>query len=126
MPDTTTNDTATFTDRYIALWNEPDAGRRRATIEALWAPTGANYTASKAAVGYDELDARVTSAYEAYVGTGEYNFRAGTPAAAHHDAVKVEWEMVTVATDTVASVGLEFLVLDADGRIVSDHQFIVR
>jgi hypothetical protein len=118
-------DLATFTDRYVALWNEPDAARRRATIESLWAPAGANYTASKAAVGYDELDARVTSAYAAYVGTGEYTFRAHTPALAHHDAVKVEWEMVDVATGTVASIGLEFLVLDAAGRIVSDHQFLV-
>jgi len=38
--------------------------------------------------------------------------------------VKVEWEMVNVADGTVASVRLEFLVLDG-GRIVSDHQFIV-
>ena len=119
------NDLATFTDRYVALWNEPDAEQRRISIERLWAPSGANYTASMAAVGYDALDARVTTAYNAYVGTGEYRFRALGPALAHHDAVKVEWEMVTVATDTVAAVGLEFLVLDDDGRIVSDHQFIV-
>ena len=34
-------------------------------------------------------------------------------------------EMVNTADGTVASVGREFLVLGADGRIVSDHQFTV-
>jgi len=44
---------------------------------------------------------------------------------AHHNAVKVQWEMVTVDDGSVASVGLEFLILADDGRIISDHQFIV-
>ena len=119
-----TQELASLIERYVELWNEPDPVVRRKTIETLWAPHGANYTESKAAIGYAALDARVTSAYESYVGTGQYRFRAGTPAVEHHDAVKVEWEMVNVADDTVASVGLEFLVLDG-GRIRSDHQFIV-
>jgi hypothetical protein len=78
-----------------------------------------------AAVGYDELERRVTSAYESYVGSGEYRFRPGVAPVEHHGAVKVQWEMVTVADNEVASVGLEFLVLDDHGRIVSDHQFLV-
>jgi hypothetical protein len=114
-----------FIDRYVALWNEPDAAARRNTIEELWTSDGANYTASMEAIGYDALERRVTSAYEAYVGTGQYQFRSAEPAAAHHNAAAVRWEMVTVPDGDIASVGLEFLVLDDDGRIVSDHQFIV-
>ena len=34
-------------------------------------------------------------------------------------------EMVTVADGEVSALGHEFLVLDGDGRIVSDHQFPV-
>ena len=78
------------------------------------------------AIGYDALDARVTAAYESYVGAGTYRFRAVEPPVAHHNAVKAQWEMVTVADGTVASVGLEFLLVDDDGRIVSDHQFILQ
>jgi hypothetical protein len=114
-----------FVERYIELWNEPDADVRRRTIEELWAPDGANYTASKAAVGYAALDARVTAAYQDYVGSGTYVFRAHEPAVSHHGAVKVTWEMVTVAEKEVASIGVEFLVLDDRGRIASDHQFII-
>jgi hypothetical protein len=124
LEEAMTEDLASLIERYVELWNEPDPGLRRKTIEALWAPHGSNYTASMEAIGYDALDARVTSAFDSYVGTGQYRFRPGVPAVEHHNAVKVQWEMVNLADDTVASVGLEFLVLDG-GRIVSDHQFIV-
>jgi hypothetical protein len=115
-----------FEDRYVALWNEPDAEIRRRTIEELWAPDGANYTQSMHAVGYDALDVRVTSAYEDYVGSGKYVFRSHLPAVGHHGAVKVTWEMVSVPEEEIASIGIEFLVLDDQGRIASDHQFIVQ
>jgi hypothetical protein len=114
-----------FIGRYVELWNEPDAGQRRQTIEALWAPGGANCTPAMEAVGYDELEARVTRSYDAYIGPGEYRFCSASRPAAHHGAVKVHWEMIKVADGTVASTGLEFLILGDDGRIVSDHQFIV-
>jgi hypothetical protein len=114
-----------FIDRYVEAWNEPDAEQRRRTIEALWVPGGANYTPSTEATGYQALDDRVTSAYNAYVRSGKYRFRRAGPPVAHHNAVKVQWEMVTVDDDSVASVGLEFLILADDGRIISDHQFIV-
>ena len=112
-------------ERYVELWNEPDAEARRRTIEELWRPDGANYTQASASVGYDAIEARVTSAYASYVGSGQYRFRSAAPPVEHHNAVRVQWEMVTVADATIASVGLEFLVLDDDGRIVSDHQFLV-
>jgi hypothetical protein len=114
-----------FVERYVAVWNEPDAEVRRRTIEDLWAPDGANYTQSMQAVGYDALDVRVTSAYEDYVGSGKYTFRSHLPPVGHHGVVKVTWEMVTVPEEEIASIGIEFLVLDDQGRIVSDHQFIV-
>jgi hypothetical protein len=115
-----------FVDRYVELWNEPDAQVRRRTIEELWAPGGANYTASKGWVGYDALEARVSSAYEAYVSGGKYLFRTHLPPVGHHGTVKVTFEMVSIPDGEVASIGIEFLVLDERGRISSDHQFIVR
>jgi hypothetical protein len=114
-----------FVERYVEVWNEPDADVRRKTIEALWAPDGANYTVNAEAVGYDALEKRVTKAYESYVGSGQYRFRLAEPPVTHHHGMKVQWEMIDQSDDTVASIGLEFLVLDG-GRIVSDHQFIVR
>jgi hypothetical protein len=123
-PTTVPADLDGFVERYLSMWNEPDAARRRALVEVLWAPSAVNTTATLEAVGHDEITARVTRAFDTYVGTGEHRFEEHRPYAAHHDAVRVWWQMVR--TDgTVAAVGQEFLVLDGDGRIRSDHQFPV-
>jgi hypothetical protein len=123
----TTNETAmdAFIARYIEMWNEPDAERRRAIIDAQWAPDAGNYTLTMEATGLDPIEARVMRAYDSYVGTGLHRFQQHQPYVAHHGAVRVWWEMVTVADGEVAATGHEFLVLDDDGRIVSDHQFPV-
>jgi hypothetical protein len=42
-------------DRYVAVWNEPDADRRRECIAALWAEDGAHFTPSLEARGYREM-----------------------------------------------------------------------
>ena len=33
-----------FIDRYVAVWNEPDAERRRKGIAELWVEAGASVT----------------------------------------------------------------------------------
>jgi hypothetical protein len=114
-----------FVDRYIEMWNDPDPATRRATIEAQWAADAGNYTLTMAAEGLDEIEARVTRAYESYVGTGLHRFRQHVPYVAHHGALRIWWEMVQVADGDVVALGQEFLVLDREGRIVSDHQFPV-
>ena len=53
-----------FVDRYIAMWNDPDPARRRATIDAQWAPGAGNYTLNMEAEGLDAIEARVTRAYD--------------------------------------------------------------
>ncbi|MFI9321648.1 hypothetical protein ACIGXI_17960 [Kitasatospora aureofaciens] len=39
------------------------------------------------------------------------------------DVVRFSWEMVSVGTGELAGGGVEFVVLDADGRITADYQF---
>jgi len=121
----TMNDTTldAFVDRYIAMWNDADPAQRRATIDAQWAPDAGNYTLNLEAEGLDAIETRVTDAFEKYVGTGVHRFQCHQPAVAHHGAIRIWWEMVTVADGQVAAVGQEFLMLDEDGRIRSDHQF---
>jgi len=114
-----------FIERYLQLWNEDDAGRRRRLVEELWRPDAANYTATIEAVGHDQVFDRVTRAFDTFVGTGEHRFRLHRPPLAHHGAVRVWWEVVAVADDRVVATGQEFLVLDDAGCIASDHQFPV-
>jgi hypothetical protein len=128
-------------DRYVALWNEPDPERRRRIIAELWtedgthtlqppqeirevaARPGIGLTARLEARGHDQLAARATSAYEEFIAPGEFSFRRRDDVGRLDDMVKFRWEMVTKGGE-VAGVGLELLVLAADGRIRRDYQFI--
>ena len=133
---------AALAERYVALWNEPDADRRRHMIAGLWAEDGRHIlqppqgfheiaaqpgialTAILEARGYEEIEARAASAYEHWVGSEGLSFRGRDDADRLADVVKLHWE--AVAKDgTVAAVGLSFLVLAADGRIERDYTFIV-
>lgn len=120
--DAASADVDRLVTEYIALWHEPDPGRRRATIVALWPPDGANYTDSITAEGHDAIERRVSAAHETWVAEGGNRFR---PVAvdAHHGAVRLRWVMEPVAGGPPAGAGCEILVLDAHGRIRTDHQF---
>lgn len=127
-------------DRYVAVWNERDPERRRAMVAELWAPEGEHVLVPPQDVrqaagemkmssvfearGHRELDGRVTDAYERFVASGEYGFRRRDDAERLRDVVKLRWEMVSTADGSVVAVGLDFLMVDAEGRIRSDYQFI--
>jgi hypothetical protein len=130
---------AELVDRYVAVWNEPDAARRRAAVAALWtedavhilepplavrdAASDLNVIPTFQARGYQELEARVARAYERFVAPGEFSFRSRGNGVRLADVVKFNWEMVSVRGD-VKAVGLEFVTIDVDGRIRLDYQFI--
>lgn len=152
-PDQGITDTETFVDissrsaaelaeKYLALWNEPDADRRRRMIAELWkedgrhilqppqeireiaARPGIAMPAILEARGYKEIEPRVASAYEHWVGSEGLSFRGRDDADRLGDVVKFHWE--AVANDgELYGVGLNFLVLAADGRIERGYTFVV-
>ncbi|HEY7979484.1 MAG TPA: nuclear transport factor 2 family protein [Rhizomicrobium sp.] len=117
-------DIENLTDRYIALWNEPDIDQRRLDIVELWAPDGLHYSKSHTCHGYAALEARVAGSYERSIAPGLNIFRAAGNAQAHHNVVRFNWHMLRKATEEIVATGFEFLVLADDGRIQADYQFI--
>ena len=134
--------TQAFAEKYVALWNEPGAERRRRMIAELWAEEGRHIlqppqeireiaaqpgiamTAILMSQGHEEIAARADSVHEHWVGSEGLSFRGRDDADRLGDVVKLHWE--AVAKDgTVFAVGLSFLVLAADGRIERDYTFIV-
>jgi hypothetical protein len=128
-------------DRYVALWNEPDAGRRRRTIAELWTQDarhlvqppqdiraiarqpGIGLTAILEARGHDEIAARVAGAHEHWVGSEGLSFRRRGDAEQLADILKFHWEALDRDGERFA-VGLHVLVLAADGRIERDYTFV--
>jgi hypothetical protein len=138
---TRTESAAELADRYLALWNEPDADRRRRMIAELWkedgrhivqppqeirgiaAQPGIGLTAILEARGHEEIEARAASAYEHWVGSEGVSFRRRDDAERLGDVLKFHWEGLDRDGELFA-VGLNFLVLAADGRIERDYTFV--
>jgi hypothetical protein len=136
------NDPNELAERYTAVWMEPDGDRRRKAIADLWsedgrhilqppqeirgiaAQPGIGLTAILEARGYEEIEARVASAYEHWVDSEGLSFRGRDDAERLGDVVKFHWEAVGKDGELFA-VGLNFLVLAADGRIERDYSFVV-
>src|SRR5262245_19281189 len=132
-------DTQELVDRYTAIWNEPDAGRRRDAVAELWSRDAVQVlqppeevreaagalavTATLQARGHAELEARVGRAYEQFVAQEGNSFRPRGDGDRLGAVVKFRWEMVS-GEGEVTAVGLEILVLDPQGLIETDYQFI--
>ena len=133
---------AKLAEKYVALWNEPDEERRGRMIAELWTEDGRHIlqppeeirgiaarpgiamTAILEARGYEEIEARAASAYEHWVRSEGLSFRGRDDAERLRDVVKFHWEASTKDGEAFA-VGLNFLVLAADGRIERDYTFVV-
>jgi hypothetical protein len=142
LADSSSRSAAELAKNYMALWNEPDADRRRRTIAELWteegrhilqppeeiraiaAQPGIGLSAILEARGYEEIEARATSAYEHWVGSEGMSFRGRDDAERLGDVVKFHWEAVAKDGEVFA-VGLNFLLLAANGRIERDYTFVV-
>jgi hypothetical protein len=126
-------------ERYTAVWMEPDGDRRRQAIAEVWSddaihvlqPTQEVYAAAEERAvnptwqvrGHDELEARVSKAYEDFVATGQMSFRPKGGVKRLGDVVTWRWEGVSPDGE-VLGAGLEFVILAPDGRIATDYQFV--
>src|ERR671919_2061623 len=110
--DISSRSAAELAEKYLALWNEPDADRRRRMIAELWTQDGRHIlqppqeiraiaarpglamTAILEARGYEEIEARAASAYEDWGGSEGGSFRGRDHADRLGDVVKLHWEAV--------------------------------
>ena len=122
--ETAPTEIATFVDRYVNIWNEPDADRRRQTIRELWHEDASHLARTLEAVGHGGIETRVANAYQKWVKEKGNLFRLRDGVDGHHNTIKLRWEMLPAAGGEVISIGFDFLVLGEDGRIRTGYQFI--
>lgn len=113
-----------FVDRYLNVWNEPDAERRRQTIHTLWQENARHLSRTIEALGHDGIETRVANAWQKWVKEKGNVFRLRDGVDGHHDTIKLRWEMLPAKGGEAISVGFDFLVLGEDGRISTGYQFI--
>jgi hypothetical protein len=113
-------DAQALADRYVAAWNESDPASRSSAIAALWAPDALSH---KEARGYGALGKLILRSPERNGGETGVRYRAAPSARLRGDVVTFRWEMLLAESETVLAGGLEFLIVDDDGRILADHPF---
>jgi SnoaL-like domain len=119
------NDAQQLADRYVAAWNATDPATRRDAIRNLWTEDGQHYVDTRQAVGYTALEERIRGSHNKNVLTAGNRFRAVRDARRLRNAVTFHWEMLPADSETVLATGLEVLIVNDDGRILVDYQFVV-
>ena len=116
-------DVQALADSYVAAWNETSADRRRAAIAALWAPERRHEAGSRSAPGFGALGRLIAAPREGRAGEEGLRLRAVQNAQRRRDVVTFRWEMM-LGDSVVLASGIEFLVVDEEGRILSDLPFV--
>jgi hypothetical protein len=119
----TQEDTMTaLADQYFAMWNEADADRRAALIEASWAADATFVDPSFEVTGHEDLNKLVGAAQQmfpglAFVRIGDID--------EHHTYLRWTWHLKAEDQDPVAG-GTDIVLLTPDGRVqqlIGFHDF---
>ncbi len=87
---TATHTTTELVDRYIAMWNETDADRRRDLITRAWTRTGAYVDPLMEAAGPEQLSAMVEGVQARFP---DARFSRTSDVDAHHDRLRFTWSL---------------------------------
>ncbi|HEX4092469.1 MAG TPA: hypothetical protein VHZ33_27430 [Trebonia sp.] len=125
MTETTAAAVRTITDRYLAVWSVPEAQSRRAAIGGLWEPDGVEYVEGVQFRGHDELDVRITHAYDTFLATGQYTVTMADDVSRHDDVITFTVQFET-GDGEIAWSARVFLLLGETGLIREDYQLTVQ
>jgi SnoaL-like domain len=100
-------------DRYIAMWNETDAGRRRGLIAKIWADGASYLDPVLSGEGLDGIDAMVKAVHEKYPG---HRFKRTGDVNAHHDRAQFAWELGPEGGPALVK-GVDFATLSNEGGL---------
>ncbi|MFL6141787.1 MAG: nuclear transport factor 2 family protein [Labedaea sp.] len=107
-------------ERYIATWNERDAGARRAAIKEIWLDEGRLTDPLVVADGVEAIDATIAGVQERFP---QFGVRLAGAVDAHHNLARFTWEMGQDGAEAVV-VGFDVAVLSEDGRLREVHGFL--
>ena len=123
MTDTTRTG-AGFDATYLSTWTEPDAGKRLALIEQMWAPHGSLHISSHALplTGTADIAEHINRVHnDRIAGNGltfSYDQRMESG-----DALLLRWSM-TAPSGEVVGRGVDTVFRDVDGKVTRAYMFM--
>jgi len=112
---------AEIADRYIALWNEKDAGVRQSLLAKHWAGDATYIDPMMAGTGIKEIDTLIGGVHTRFP---DFSFRLIRKADGYGDQVRFSWGLGPEDDDSPIE-GTDFIVIK-DGRIQSVAGFLDR
>ena len=111
---------AAIASRYIAAWDELDAGRRRARIAEVFTPDAVYLDPMARSAGHDGLDAMIGAVQQQFAGL---RFRLHGKQDCHNNVLRFSWALGAEGAEPVAH-GTDVVVVADDGRISSVTGFL--
>jgi len=102
--------------RYLTVWNEADAKRRRDLVAKTWTEDGTYTDKVRDGLGHDAIDALIAKAQEHFP---SYRLRLASGIEAHHDYVRFSWVAGGAPEAPLYIKGTDFAVIAQDGRLKS-------
>ncbi|MGW4488895.1 nuclear transport factor 2 family protein [Amycolatopsis sp. NPDC004368] len=114
------SDVTSTVEQYIAIWNETDAGRRRALVADVFTADAAMTDPLGSATGHDGIDEFIGVAQAQFAGL---TFTLPSAPDAHHDLARFHWHLAAPGAEEPLAIGFDVVEL-ADGRISKVHGFL--
>ncbi len=109
----TTPDLTTLVDAHLAAYADPDAHRRAAVVQRVWADDGHLVDPPLAARGHAGIVAQAGLLLTQFPG---HRFRRSTGIDQHHGVARYGWQLCSPEGGVVLE-GLDIAELDASGRL---------
>lgn len=111
-----------LTERYIAAWTGDGTAGDRELIARLYASDAYYANAGNDYRGLAGIELAISRNRDKFLSRG-FVFKATDDAVTHHGSARLSWQMLAPDGETVAA-GTQFVVLDDDGRVRADYQFL--
>ena len=100
-------------ERWFTALNEIDGAARAALVEEVWTANGRWVDPPFEGAGHEAINGMVDAIYEQFP---DHRFRRASAIDAHHDSLRIGWELVSPDGDVVIA-GTDVGVVDDDGRL---------
>jgi hypothetical protein len=106
-------DIETTIEKWFTALNEPDPERRSQALAEAWAPDGRWVDPPFEGEGHGPISQMIDAVYQQYP---DHRFRRASAVDAHHDALRVAWELVSPDGDVVLA-GTDVGQVTDDGKL---------
>jgi hypothetical protein len=106
-------DVETTIERWFTALNETDGERRVALVEAAFTEDGRWVDPPFEGQGHEAINGMVDAVYQQFP---DHRFRRASAIDAHHDTLRIGWELVSPDGDVVIA-GTDIATVGNDGRL---------